>query len=216
MANSKRPWKRRQILIDPRFQFHFTVRFGVALLFYALLFFNIAVLAPAVPHMFNGNIPEGAMFAVHERAGEFTSRVLLPLALTFCCIFAHGIHLSFRIAGPNYRFKTVLRDLRQLRFPAFVKVRKGDYLQDTAKLFDGALGALREQLHEVKQRAAAVGEAIRDDDPVGEELRGALAALERSLQAIELGRPSALDRCDWVQLDEEPDEVEAAQEVSVS
>jgi hypothetical protein len=64
--------------------------------------------------------------------------VLLPLA------FAVGVAVTFRVAGPIYRFEQHLRVVAEGRDPGPCKIRKGDELQDFCDVLNAALGRMRQ------------------------------------------------------------------------
>jgi len=64
-------------------------------------------------------------------------RRLWPAALlSFAGIFYYAIRVSHRIAGPLYRLNEVLRALLENRDPGLLKIRKGDYPEETAELVE--------------------------------------------------------------------------------
>jgi hypothetical protein len=181
------PNQRSTVLIDRPFQLGFIGRLGGALFFYFLLFLVISVVAP-VAFTFLGDPPEWAMMEAAFRVEVLLRIVLAPLLCTFVCLFAHGVLETFRIAGPNHRFKAVARDLQSLRLPRGLRVRKGDLLQETADELHRGLVAIHDQ---VAGARAEVGAAFEQARLALQGLRTdasseALAALARAEQ--ELGR----------------------------
>ena len=190
MGNGRRSNQRTTVLIDRDFQLRFILRLGGALCFYLLLFLVISVVAPVV-FTFLGDPPEWALMETAFRVEVLLRLMLAPLVCTFLCLFVHGVMETFRIAGPNYRYKAVMRDMARLRLPRGVATRKGDLLQDTTAEFDRALVAIHDQIAAVRDDArqaaektgAALG-ALRGE--AAEEAFAALDALERRLAAFEL------------------------------
>ena len=177
-------FSRRRVLIDREFQLRFITRLGGVLLFYLLVFLLISVVAP-VAFTFLGDAPDWALTETAFRVEVLLRLILAPLICTFLCLFAHGVIETFRIAGPNYRFKSVLADLGKLRLPRGVTTRKGDYLRDTTMEFDRTLITLHDEVRDLKrlgaQAATNLKEALQDAAP-GEAARTAQAAID------ELGR----------------------------
>ncbi|MBM4013480.1 MAG: hypothetical protein FJ293_00735 [Planctomycetes bacterium] len=177
--------QRKTVLIDRAFQLGFIRRLGGALCFYFLLFVVIAVVAP-VAFTFLGHPPEWAMMETAFRVEVLLRIVLAPLICTFICLFAHGVLETFRIAGPNFRFRALARDLQRLRIPRGVRIRKGDLLQDTADELHRGLIAVHDQLTAVKSEVVAAIEQTRGAMGPARSAGAdqALAALARAGQAI--------------------------------
>lgn len=182
--------QRRTVLIDRDFQLRFIGRLGGVLFFYLLLFLAIAIVAP-VAFTFLGDPPEWALMETAFRVEVLLRLILAPLVCTFLCLFAHGVLETFRIAGPNFRFKSVMRDLARLRIPRGVTVRRSDLLQDTAAEFHQALVVLHDHVASLRLAAAEAtsraGEAL-ESAPEAERVRAvaALRELEKQLGAFEL------------------------------
>ncbi len=190
MGNSTHLEQRKTILIDRDFQLSFIGRLGGFLLFYLLLFLIIAIVAPVV-FTFLGDPPEWALMETAFRVEVLMRLVLAPLVCTFLCLFAHGVLETFRIAGPNFRFKAVMRDLSRLRLPRGVQVRKSDLLQDTAAEFHQALVVLHDQIAAVRaDTRVAIEKARLAIDPAGgpaaRDALAALAKVEQQVGAFEL------------------------------
>lgn len=179
MTDSKPKNRRATVLIDREFQLRFIGRLGGVLFFYLMLFLVISVVAPVV-FTFLGDPPEWALMETAFRVEVLLRLILAPLVCTFLCLFAHGVLETFRIAGPNYRFKQVFKDLTVLRLPRGVKTRKGDYLRDTTAAFSTALTALHDELRQI-QAASAVA-TMRVKDALAEPANAESA--RRALEAV--------------------------------
>ena len=178
--------KRSKVLIDREFQLRFISRLAVVLFFYLLVFLLISVVAP-VAFTLLSDAPDWALTETAFRVEVLLRLILAPLLCTFLCLFAHGVIETFRIAGPNFRFKAVLRDLAQLRLPRGVTTRRGDYLRDTAAEFDKALIVLHDGVRDLKrlnkEASARTREALQDA-PQGEATTAALAALDEMAKRL--------------------------------
>jgi len=160
--------------------------------------------------------PDWALTETAFRVEVLLRLILAPLLCTFLCLFAHGVIETFRIAGPNFRFKAVLRDLAKLRLPRGVTTRRGDYLRDTAVEFDKALIVLHDGVRDLKRLSTEASARTREalqDAPQGEATTAALAALDeiaKRLARFEL--VSAAPQCRPLEGDGAPGEpiVEAA------
>lgn len=173
--------RRKRVLIDREFQLRFITRLGGVLFFYLLLFLLVSVVAP-VAFTFLGDPPEWALTETAFRVEVLLRLILAPLVCTFLCLFAHGMLETFKIAGPNYRYKVVLRDLAQLRIPRGVRTRKGDYLRETTETFDLALATLHDCVRDLQRSSRDAVAKVKDalaDAPAGDAARAALAAVTR-------------------------------------
>jgi hypothetical protein len=185
MQNEKRHERRRTILIDREFQLRFIGRLGGVLFFYLLLFLVISIVAP-VAFTFLGDPPEWAVMETAFRVEVLLRLILAPLICTFLCLFFHGVLETFRVAGPNYRFKAVFRGLQQLQLPRGVQIRKADFLQDTAREFDEALVALHDHVLGLQKESRAASEKTRaalsgQDEPAARAAIAAVESVEREL-----------------------------------
>jgi len=190
MPHEKPHERRRKILIDRDFQLRFIGRLAGVLLFYLLLFIVISIVAP-VAFTFLGDPPEWAVMETAFRVEVLLRLILAPLVCTFLCLFFHGVLETFRIAGPNYRFKAVFRAMQQLRLPRGVQIRKGDLLQDTAREFDEALVALHDEVAGLKESVRVAAEKLRAALPAAEdgaarEAVAAMAQVEASVGRFEM------------------------------
>ena len=190
MQNDKKRERRRRILVDRDFQLRFIGRLGGTLFFYLLLFIVISIVAP-VAFTFLGDPPEWAVMETAFRVEVLLRLILAPLVCTFLCLFFHGVLETFRIAGPNYRFKVVFRSMQQLKLPRGVQIRKGDFLQDTACEFDEALIAIHDQVRTLQLEARASSEKVRQalsgqDDEAARAALAATASVEQALARFTL------------------------------
>ena len=190
MSEPRRKEKRATVLIDRELQLSFIGRLGGALLFYLLLFLVVSVVAP-VAFTFLGDPPEWALMETAFRVEVLLRLILAPMLCTFFCLFVHGVRETFRIAGPNHRFKAVMRDLQRLRVPRGVQVRKNDLLQDTATEMHHGLVALHDHIALLKTNTRGAIDQVRvalraTGGGAAEAALVALAKVERSVGAFEL------------------------------
>lgn len=173
--------RRATVLVDREFQLRFITRLGGLLFFYLLLFLLISVVAP-VAFTFLGDPPEWALTETAFRVEVLMRLILAPLVCTFLCLFCHGVLETFKVAGPNYRYKAVLRDVAGLRIPRGVRTRKGDYLRETTDAFDHALTTLHDCVRDLQRSSRDAAAKVKDalvDAPASDATRAALAAVEQ-------------------------------------
>ena len=132
--------KRRQKLIDSRLQLKLVAVFAVTsfiamvvqALFLGSRLSDTARRLPAEGEQLREMIP--GMFAVILGISVF---VFLPLVVMV------GIHLTFRVAGPLYRFRQYLDDVENRRPTDKCAIRKGDQLQHLCELINEVTEPLR-------------------------------------------------------------------------
>jgi hypothetical protein len=199
--------RRAAVLIDREFQLRFIGRLGGVLFFYLLVFLLISVVAP-VAFTFLGDPPEWALTETAFRVEVLLRLILAPLVCTFLCLFAHGVLETFKVAGPNYRYKAVLRDLVNFRIPRGVRTRKGDYLRETTETFDLALTSLHDFVRDLQRASRDASAKVKDalvDTRSGDASRAALTAVTHVEK--ELARFALLSRapeCKPVSADDPP------------
>jgi signal peptidase II len=132
--------KRRIKLIQPRLQLRLILSFlGVTALALTLQFIlftsTLTRLASELPEdgpLLLELVPEHVLAVLFISTG-----VLLPLT------FFVGVLVTFRIAGPLYRFELFLKDVIRGSEPADCRLRKGDELKGLCELLNEATAPLR-------------------------------------------------------------------------
>jgi methyl-accepting chemotaxis protein len=133
-------YKRRKKLIQPRLQFRLIFTFlGVALLSLLLQF----LLFGATISQLAGDLPQDGP-QLMERIPQYTLvvfaislGVLLPMTV---CV---GVIVTFRIAGPLYRFEQHLKAIARGEDPGVCRIRRDDELQEFCNTFNDALDKVR-------------------------------------------------------------------------
>lgn len=77
-------------------------------------------------------------------------------------LYYYTLRQSHRIAGPVYVLENRLRELAQGNFTGKMRLRKGDYFQDTAELFNETIGSLRERVSALSDTAHALYDKSRN------------------------------------------------------
>ncbi len=72
----KRKGMRRKILVDPEFQMQFTLRFGMILIAYFMVFLILTVLLPFAPELLRGASADArpARVLLHRKSGQSVLR----------------------------------------------------------------------------------------------------------------------------------------------
>lgn len=133
--------KRRKQIIDPRLQSKFTLAFvcvaGSCLLLQSVtVVLSLHALADRLPH--DGPLVLGMVGRTLAYNLGLLFLLLVPLSVAVSTI------LTFRIAGPIYRFRKFLEAVAQGERPADCRIRTGDELQDFCELLNRATEPLRQ------------------------------------------------------------------------
>jgi hypothetical protein len=155
-------YKRKKILIDPGFQVGLSVNM-LAWLYFYILMFALVVNAPWIWSIFTGSAQDPKFQEAVQRLQWFTRFAVVPLALMFVCVAAHGVVFAHRVAGPVFRIKTVLREVAQRRFPSTpVRLRPKDYFKDVATDLSTMIDALRDDAARVRRMNHETLEGARE------------------------------------------------------
>lgn len=133
--------KRRKQLIDPRLQTKFILAF-VCVAGSCLLLQSVTVVLSL--HRLADRLPHDGPLVLDEIGSTLGFNLgllflfLVPLSVAVSTI------LTFRIAGPIYRFRMFLESLTRGERPADCRIRTGDELQDFCELLNRATEPLRQ------------------------------------------------------------------------
>lgn len=133
-------YKRRIKLIQPRLQLKLTGWFlsvtVIGLLLQYILFgYFLTQLALQLPG-------QGA-YLVAQADGMLMKALGLTFLLVLPLTLAVGILVTFRVAGPVYRFEQHLGSIARGEDPGTCRIRKGDELQGLCDHINAAVGTLR-------------------------------------------------------------------------
>lgn len=185
-ANPKSPNRRQpsKRMVDATFQVRFLLRLSAILLSCMAFFMALTIFAPFAFSYLVG-YPRHGLETLLERLDILVLVVLPAMAATFLCLLGQGVRETFKVAGPNIRFRSVFDELRSRRIPRGVRIRKGDYLQETAHSLDSALLALHTEVSELHELARRTQQALAEH-PCAEPVTRAVADLAQRLLNIEL------------------------------
>jgi len=125
-------YSRKIYLINPKFQIRFS-------LFVCIIVFMTSIIYPLTIYELMNNIiafftlknPEIASMYESKRNSLILFLILLHIGFT-CLTFLSCIFFSHKIAGPLYKLKKHLNEIRQNGIRDHVFFRKGDYFLDIA------------------------------------------------------------------------------------
>jgi len=147
---AQRKYKRRKKLIDPGLQLRLTGAFvamsALSLLLQFLLFAQyLSDAAAALPH--DGPVLASGINGLLGKTLLVSFAVLLPVTL------AVGILVTFRVAGPLYRFTQFLGSVSRGEHPGECRIRKGDELHEFCALLNRVTEPLRAGQTETRESA---------------------------------------------------------------
>lgn len=129
----EKKFKRRIKLIKPRLQVKlitaFTCVAGLALLLQYLLVAQRLSWTAA-------RLPAGGQYLMEELPGILLGVLAVSFAVLFPLTFAIGVIVTFRVAGPVYRFEQYLTEVTQGKDPGVLRLRDGDELQGLCHLIN--------------------------------------------------------------------------------
>jgi hypothetical protein len=126
--------RRRSGLVNREFQVGLALRFLIAFVLLFLIGMAI-VFTPALVGVATGKslseleVAASELLILHRRV--WPAAIFVGVGM-----FLYSLWVSRRIAGPAYRINAVLRLLLDGNPPEKVRLRKGDYLQETAELLE--------------------------------------------------------------------------------
>lgn len=170
------PPRRRQYSVHPIQRTYFSL-FLSPLLFFAFFLILLAFLPL-------GTVPQGPVAVLRD------FRVWLAILISMIASGLLSYFVTNKFAGPVYRMEQTLRRFREGDFPASVRVRTDDELQELVSLLDGtfkkfgsALTAIHEHQAFALQELTAVQRKVKSGAN-GDVLAG-LEAIGRSLREVE-------------------------------
>lgn len=145
--DERRQIKRRQYLINPKFQLRWVAEVLV-LCFGAML---LAAATCASVYIF--------VIMPEDEGGTGLSLPLLVFMFVaylagFIVLFYSGILLTHRTAGPMFHFKRIYADIEKGNLSARVHLRDKDFWQDNAEAFNKAMDAVQERQTNLEKAAA--------------------------------------------------------------
>lgn len=177
-----RQYKRRlrSVLIHKPMQREFTL-VVISLLIISSLTIGFVIHSTIREAMMGGGYRFGKISAyevMSEVSYDLILRVSLVLFVTILIIALFGVFFLHRIAGPVYRFRSILHRLNQGEIPDEFKLREGDYFTETAEDLNKMLKMLRERRSRIQSVQARLEQAIQSNAGAG------LAPLLKELKDI--------------------------------
>lgn len=161
----QKPEQRRDRLVRPRLQLRLILAFlavaTTALLLQFALFASVLSGAAA-------ELPQDGTILLERTTGLSVTILLVSLGVLLPLCFFVGVLVTFRVAGPLYRFEKHLDAIAHGIDPGPCRIRSGDELQDFCATFNRALDRMRTRgaFGEARE-PAGTGESAGAREPVG-------------------------------------------------
>lgn len=167
--------RRRRYNIHPIQRTYFSL-FLTPLLFFAFFLILLAF----IPFR---SVGKGGIFVLQD------FRIWLAILISMIASGLLSYFVTNKFAGPVYRIEQALRKLKEGDFPASVRVRTDDDLQELAQLLDAAFKSFGAAFMAIsEQHAVAVKEldTVRDKVKAGEngDVLAGLEHIERTLREV--------------------------------
>jgi len=185
--------RRKNYLINKKFQFTFSSKFVILLVLESLLISTLFF------YMTNDTVTTGyvnSILTVETTRNFFsvpfllvTSIVAIGVALAGMIVF---ILVSHRIAGPLYRFETTLKQLQAGDMTTNVNLRKKDQLGEVQAELNVLIRSLDSRLGEIKNELNALEKLLarRQDPAAAEEIKTKIDKIRQAINHFKVTQES--------------------------
>lgn len=178
-----RPYRRRRILIDA-FQYRLLTA-NLAYFGTIVLVFAIVVFLPLALQIRSRTLSPEKAEGLAEEFLFFHARLWPALFIVLVLLSFHSVLISHRVAGPLYRFRSVLRAVAAGDLTAWMRLRPADYLTQEADLLNEMIGALRQKIGGIEEQALALRAAFGELRRMLED--GSREGIDEMLDELGLG-----------------------------
>ncbi len=150
--------QRRDRLIQPRLQLRLILAFlGVAATALLLQF----VLFASVIATTASELPTDGQIMLERTTGLSITIFIVSICILLPLCFFVGVLVTFRVAGPLYRFEKYLESVARGVDPGICRIRKGDDLQEFCVVLNAAMDRMRsrEALRDPREAPRTLDEA---------------------------------------------------------
>jgi len=150
--------KRRDRLVRPRLQLRLILAFlGVAT---TAMLLQFVLFASVISHAAS-ELPTDGNILLERTTGLSTTVFVVSFCVLLPLCFFVGVLVTFRVAGPLYRFEKYLESVARGEDPGVCRIRKGDDLQEFCVVLNAAMSRLRSRdvLRDAREAARPLEEA---------------------------------------------------------
>ncbi len=155
-----RVFRRKKKFIDPKFQLSFVGWFLMYFGIFAGLILMIMFIQPMADLMnpgINTKILMTDFFTLLKAKWPFIIGIIVLMGFL-------GNLFSHRIVGPEFRFKQILKSLKEKELNIFMKLRKFDYLKDLENYFRAYVNSKKESLNLIRENTIEAEKALEEGD----------------------------------------------------
>jgi signal peptidase II len=157
------PSRRRTRLIQPRLQIKMIAAFlGMSTL---ALLLQFIVFTSSLSELAS-DLPQDGPLLLERIPSSVLWTALLSFTVLLPMTFMVGVLVTFRVAGPLYRFEVFLKAIIRGEKPADCRLRKGDELHELCELLNQATAALRSRAESGGANTAARPTALESNPGV--------------------------------------------------
>jgi len=185
--------RRKNYLINKRFQFSFSAKFVILLLIESLLIVTLFY------YLSSDTVTTGyvnSTLTVETTRNFFSFPFLLLTLIVAVGIALSGmivfILLSHRIAGPLYRFETTLKQLQEGDMTTNVHLRKKDQLSEVQEQLNGLIRSLDSRLGNIKSELTELEKLLarRQDPAAAEEIKTKIEKIRQTINHFKVTQES--------------------------
>ena len=154
MENKRNSFRRRNYLIDRRSQIYLTVLLVFYLVVYSLALLAV-ILGPSAIVFTSESAPLAQKVATSREFLSLSEKVIPAVSAIAFLLGLHFILITHRVFGPLFRFRRVLRQWGEGKWPSVFKARPNDFNQEVFEDFNEAITSLKVDFSQVKAEISA-------------------------------------------------------------
>lgn len=147
----KKKYKRKKILIRPRLQLLYALVFTSTA---ALYVFLQTILFHWTLDRIAARVPTGSEAVLSQVMVAMRTNLLITFLILVPLTLWLGVYVTFRVAGPLYRFEQFLKSVNNGERPGPCRIRKTDELHDICALLNEVTAPLREPAETIRLDSA--------------------------------------------------------------
>ncbi|MBU1078345.1 MAG: hypothetical protein KKH98_13695 [Spirochaetes bacterium] len=188
----RRKQRRKQYLIERKFQIHFIADFLKVLVAFLLLVGAIFIIfyyfkyehGNSVFNEYLLEVKKGKQIRVISPFEIISPIIVISVMITVVFTIVYGLFYSHKIAGPIYRFKRSLDTMTQGRLDFHVTLRKKDKFKEIAGFLNDLITTLNTKIKNIKGNTDLLGHEISALQNLTGKQSVNKTQLNRSLQEI--------------------------------
>lgn len=168
ITNQKKKERRKQYLIERKFQLYFILDFLKILVGFLLIVGAVFIIlyyfkyqhGDSVFNEYLLEVKKGKPIRVINPFEIISPVIAISVLITITFTIIYGIFYSHKIAGPIYRFKKTLDTMSKGKLNFHVKLREKDKFKEMAGFFNNLISSLNLKIKNIKGHANLLGKEI--------------------------------------------------------